>query len=120
MTPSHVVPPLLCGQISKCEFLPQIECQTIGINAKNQDLVPFGLSSDQRGTLEKFQKPRFAKGGPHGSCGPPCAIGTDFDVWISPANRVPNSRISQRLAIADMIREVSKRRRSLVLQRGTT
>ena len=35
---AHVVPPLLLGRISKCEYLLPIECQTIGVNAKQQNL----------------------------------------------------------------------------------
>ena len=41
---SHVVPPLLSGQISTCGYLLNIEWETIGINAKQQDLGASGLS----------------------------------------------------------------------------
>ena len=41
---AHVVgPPLLLGRISKCEYPLAIECQTIGINPKQQDLGACGL-----------------------------------------------------------------------------
>ena len=35
---SHVAPPLLLGGISTSGYLRQIECKTIGMNAKQQDL----------------------------------------------------------------------------------
>ena len=89
---SHVVPPLLLGRILKCGYLQQMEWQTIGVNGKQQDLAASGLGSPLKKILEKLVKRRFAKGGPHASCGPPFAITPNFQVWISAANRVPNDR----------------------------
>ena len=56
--------------ISTCQYLWQMLCQTIGINAKRQDLVASSLSWHDEGSFEESQKPRFAKGGPHEPCGP--------------------------------------------------
>ena len=51
---------------------------------------PLALA-DQIGFVD-LPKHRFAKRGPHRSCGPLFAIRTNFQVWISPAHRVPSDR----------------------------
>ena len=56
-----VSPPLLLTRISKFWYLRQIECQTIGINAKQQDLGSTGLCWHNQGSSKELQKPCFAK-----------------------------------------------------------
>ena len=92
---SHVVPKLLLGRIFKCGYLLPIEWQTMGDKGKQHDLAVSGLGSPLKKSFEKLVNHRFAKGGPHETCGPPFAIGSNFQVWISAANRVANDR-SQR------------------------
>ena len=58
---------------------------------KQQDLGASGFCWQDQGSYEELQKPRFAKGGPREPCGPPFAIGPNFDLSISPANWVPNN-----------------------------
>ena len=67
---SHVVPPLLLGRISKCGYLLQIECQTVRINAKMQDIGASGLCKPDQGSFEELQNRRFAKKVSHGSRAP--------------------------------------------------
>ena len=72
---SHVVPRLVSGRISKCGYLVQIEWQTIGINAKQQDLAASGLCWDEEGSFKELQKPVIAKGGQMSYVIPPLLLG---------------------------------------------
>ena len=73
-----------------------------------KNLEASGLSWKDLGSFEEFQKHRFAKGVPHGSCGPPFAIELNFQVWImsceSGAKRsksTANRRVYKPLPLAD-------------------
>ena len=79
-------------------YLLPIEWQTIEINGKLQDFAASGLGSPVKRSLEPLAKRRFAKGLPHEPCGLPFAIGPNFHVWISAANRVPNDRNQRQTA----------------------
>ena len=68
-----VVPPLLHGWISKCGHLLPIECQTIGIMAKQQDLGASGLDWPDQRRFEELRKPSFPKGD-HMSHVVPCLL----------------------------------------------
>ena len=63
------------------------------------------------------------RGTPHGSCSPPLLLGRTSAMDIScqssakQLESTPGSRICQHLVFADMMREVSKSCRNLVLQR---
>ena len=85
-------PPFAIGWISMDWYLLLTDWQTIGINAKQQDSEASGLCWHDEGSFEELQKPHLERGGPYGSCGSPFPIGANFDVRISPANRVENNR----------------------------
>ena len=106
---SHVVAPLLLDLISTCGYLLPIELQTIGINTKQQHLGASSLCLEDQGSFEELQKPRFAKAGPHEPCDSPFSIGTNFDVWISPANQVPNHRNQRQTAAIGSLWPLLKR-----------
>ena len=78
---SHVVPPLLYGKISTWGYLHQIQSQTIGINAKQQDLATSGLCWDDRESFEEFHKPSFAKGRPREPSGLPFFLRQILTCW---------------------------------------
>ena len=59
---AYVVSYLLLGRNLTYAFVWQIECQTIGINAKQQDLEASGPSWHDQGSFEELEKLRFAKG----------------------------------------------------------
>ena len=59
---------MLFRRIFKGGFPLPIECEAIGINAKQQDMGPFGLSSQDHKSFEELQKFRFPKGEPHEPC----------------------------------------------------
>ena len=67
------------------------------INAK-QDLLASTLCRDDQGNFEELQKACFAKEKPHEPCGSTFAIRRNFQVWISPANRVPTNRNQRQTA----------------------
>ena len=85
-----VVLPLVFSRIFKCGYPLRIEWEPIGIDGKQKYLEGSGLGWQDLGSFEELQNARFAEGGPHGPCGAPFAIGPNFQVWISPANRVAN------------------------------
>ena len=76
---THVITPSILDGILKCSYLSQMECQTIGINAKQQDLGFSGLSWQDQKSFEELQKYRSAKEGQGGSSAPLLILGRIFN-----------------------------------------